>query len=92
MTEIRYTQNNLYNVYYGEWEAEDYQIATIINSYWVNFIKTGNPTGDGLVQWDSVSVNTTVTQELGDGWGPIPIASDSQISLFNSWFPTLTSI
>lgn len=92
MTEIQYTQNNLYNVYYGDWEAEDYQIAAVMNAYWVNFIKNGDPNGEGLVQWDSVSADTTVTQELGDGWGPIPIANDEQISLFNSWFDTLTSI
>lgn len=92
MTEIQYTQNNLYNVYYGDWEAEDYQIATVMNSYWVNFIKNGDPNGEGLAQWDSVSANTTVTQELGDGWGPIPIANAQQISLLNSWFATLTSI
>ncbi|KAI1099534.1 Alpha/Beta hydrolase protein [Jackrogersella minutella] len=92
MTEIQYTQNNLYNVYYGQWQAEDYQIATKMNAYWVNFIKYGNPNGNGLNQWDSVSANTTVTQELGDGWGPMPIASSSQISLFREWFPTLTAI
>ncbi len=92
MTEIQYSQNNLYNVYYGEWEAEDYQIATTMNGYWVNFIKNGNPNGDGLTQWDSVSADTTVTQELGDGWGPIPIANDQQISLFKSWFLSLTAI
>lgn len=92
MTEIQYTQNNLYNAYYGQWLEEDYQIATKMNAYWVNFIKYGNPNGNGLVQWDSVSPNTTVTQELGDGWGPMPIASSSQISLFKDWFLSLTPI
>ncbi|KAH8646344.1 Alpha/Beta hydrolase protein [Xylariales sp. PMI_506] len=92
MTEIQYTQNNLYNVYYGDWEEDDYQIASIMNAYWVNFIKYGDPNGEGLVQWDSVSANSTVTQELGDGWGPEPIADDDQIALFKEWFPTLTAI
>ncbi|KAI1488430.1 Alpha/Beta hydrolase protein [Biscogniauxia mediterranea] len=93
MTEIQYTQNNLYNVYYGQWEAEDYQIATVMNAYWVNFIKYGNPNGEGLVQWDSVSPNVTVTMELGNGFGPMPIASsNSQIELFEEWFPTLTAL
>ncbi|KAI5927199.1 Alpha/Beta hydrolase protein [Camillea tinctor] len=93
MTEIQYTQNNLYNVYYGQWEDEDYQIATTMNAYWVNFIKHGNPNGEGLVQWDSVSPNVTKTQELGNNWGPMPIASSSsQIELFKEWFPTLSAI
>ncbi|KAI0166573.1 Alpha/Beta hydrolase protein [Xylariaceae sp. FL1272] len=92
MTEIQYTQNNLYNVYYGAWEAEDYQIAATMNGYWVNFIKNGDPNGAGLVQWDNVSINSTVTQELGDGWGPMPIANAQQIQLFNRWFPTQTAL
>ncbi|KAI3393879.1 hypothetical protein diail_3522 [Diaporthe ilicicola] len=48
--QIQYTQNKLYNVYYSEWDAEDYQIATIMNSYWVNFIKNGDPHVERLVQ------------------------------------------
>ncbi|KAH8895939.1 alpha/beta-hydrolase [Thozetella sp. PMI_491] len=92
MTEIQYTQNNLYNVYYGEWQEEDYQISTKMNSYWVNFIKNGDPNGDGLVQWDPVGANSTTTQELGDGWGPMIIAHDDQISLFEEWYATLPAI
>lgn len=92
MTEIQYTQNNLYNVYYGQWEEEDYQIATKMNNYWVNFIKYGNPNGEGLVQWDSARFNGTTTQELGDGWGPKIIARMGQPALFKSWFATLPAI
>ncbi|KAH6986736.1 Alpha/Beta hydrolase protein [Ilyonectria destructans] len=92
MTEIQYTQNNMYNVYYGQWEEDDYEIAIKMNDYWVNFIKYGNPNGDGLVQWGHVSAKTTTTQELGDGWGPKIIAHADQISLFKSWFAMLTTI
>jgi carboxylesterase 2 len=92
MTEIQYTQNNLYNVYYGAWQAEDYQIATKMSKYWVNFIKTGNPNGEGVVRWDKATVNGTTTQELGDGFGPIPIADAEQIVVFTEWFSTLPAI
>jgi carboxylesterase 2 len=92
MTEIQYTQYNLYNVYYGEWEEEDYEIAENMSNYWVNFIKHGNPNGDGLIYWDNVNASTTTTQELGDGWGPKIIARDDQIALFESWFASLAAI
>lgn len=92
MTEIQYTQNNLYNVYYGAWEADDYAIAEKMSAYWANFIKTGNPNGDGLAAWEDVNATTTVTQELGDGWGPIPLADPDQIELMNDWFDTLVAI
>lgn len=92
MTEIQYSQNNLYNVYYGEWLAEDYAIATKMSTYWVNFIKTGNPNGDDVVHWEATTSNGSTTQELGDGWGPIPIGDASQITLFRKWFATLPAI
>ncbi|CAN8095858.1 unnamed protein product [Discula destructiva] len=93
MTEIQYTQNNLYNTYYPySAENNDFAIAEIMNAYWVNFIKTGNPNGDGLVQWNEISTTTAVTQQLGDGWGPLAIASTEQIALFAEWFPTMTPI
>ncbi|KAF3770834.1 alpha/beta-hydrolase [Cryphonectria parasitica EP155] len=91
MSEIQYTQNNLYYKQW-DWEAADYEIADIMNAYWVNFIKTGNPNGDGLAQWDPVVGSSNVTQELGDGFGPIPIASDEQIALFSDWFASLTAL
>lgn len=85
MSEIQYTQNNLYYKQW-DWEAEDYAIAEIMNGYWVNFIKTGNPNGDGLATWAPNAENGNVTQELGDGFGPIPIANAQQIALFTEWF------
>ena len=35
----------------GEASAEEKELARIMNSYWVNFAKTGNPNGNGLPQW-----------------------------------------
>lgn len=92
MTEIMYTQNNLYNVYYGQWEADDYAISEKMSGYWANFIKYGNPNGDGLTTWDDVNTTSTFTQEVGDGWGAIPIADPAQIELLDDWFNTLVTI
>lgn len=30
----------------------DYELGERISSYWANFVKTGNPNGEGLPQWD----------------------------------------
>ncbi len=32
----------------------DYKLADVMSSYWVNFIKTGNPNGSGLAEWKPV--------------------------------------
>jgi para-nitrobenzyl esterase len=33
------------------WTAWDYELAGQMNTYWTNFIKTGDPNGKGLVTW-----------------------------------------
>ena len=35
----------------GEATAEEKELARIMNSYWANFAKTGNPNGKGLPNW-----------------------------------------
>ncbi|KXH36691.1 hypothetical protein CSIM01_03085 [Colletotrichum simmondsii] len=88
MSEINYVHNNLYGTD-SPWTSEDYEIAKIMNSYWVNFIKTGDPNGDGLNQWTPASNASATVMELGDGFQALPIAKDNQIELFAQWFDTL---
>jgi para-nitrobenzyl esterase len=33
------------------WQKRDLDMEKIMNAYWVNFIKTGNPNGKGLPEW-----------------------------------------
>ncbi|WP_295666643.1 carboxylesterase family protein [uncultured Mucilaginibacter sp.] len=33
------------------WEPADQPLATLMSAYWVNFITTGNPNGQGLPDW-----------------------------------------
>ena len=35
----------------ADWQPDDYQVAKTMNTYWANFIKTGNPNGFGLAEW-----------------------------------------
>lgn len=87
-SEINYVLNNLYGTDLP-WTAEDYAIAQKMNGYWVNFIKSGNPNGDGLEPWEPANVTELVVQQVGDGWGSIPLASPAQVLLFEEWFETL---
>ncbi|MCD8068910.1 MAG: carboxylesterase family protein [Lachnospiraceae bacterium] len=34
-----------------DWRAQDYQMADIMTGYWVNFMRTGDPNGEGLPYW-----------------------------------------
>lgn len=73
MSEITYIFNNLYNQLYP-WEDVDYTIASTVNAYWANFIKTGNPneggsntngTFDVLPEWTSQNSTVAATFHLG---------------------------
>lgn len=48
--EVPYAYNNLKFVD-RPWEPADRKLAATMSSYWINFIKTGNPNGAGLPQW-----------------------------------------
>jgi para-nitrobenzyl esterase len=49
-SEIVYAYDNLKTLN-RPWEAIDKTLASQMSAYWVNFIKTGNPNGSGLVNW-----------------------------------------
>jgi para-nitrobenzyl esterase len=52
--EIEYAMGNLaYNKVYA-WTPDDYKVSQIMQDYFANFIKTGNPNGAGLPKWNQV--------------------------------------
>lgn len=52
--EIEYALGNLPTNRVYDWQPEDYRVSEILQSYFVNFIKTGNPNGLGLPAWQAV--------------------------------------
>jgi len=48
--EVVYAYDNLKTVD-RPWEKADFELATAMSTYWVNFVKTGNPNGGTLIQW-----------------------------------------
>ena len=49
--EIEYAMGNLPTNRVYDWQPEDYKVSEIIQAYFANFIKTGNPNGLGLSEW-----------------------------------------
>jgi para-nitrobenzyl esterase len=49
--EIEYAMGNLATNRYFEWEPADYKLSEVMQGYFANFIKTGNPNGPGLPSW-----------------------------------------
>lgn len=48
--ELPYAYGNLWR-HPGLYDDSDYALSDIMQQYWVNFVKTGNPNGDGLPTW-----------------------------------------
>lgn len=49
--EIEYAMGNLATNTVYAWTAEDYQVSRLMQEYFANFIKTGDPNGKGLPAW-----------------------------------------
>lgn len=48
----------------------DREIARVMSAYWVNFVKTGNPNGEGVPSWPAYRRDTSTVMELGTHFAP----------------------
>jgi para-nitrobenzyl esterase len=62
--EVPYAYDNLQFVD-RPWEQVDHQLATTMSSYWANFIKTGDPNGNRLPEWDTYKTTDKKIMNLG---------------------------
>ncbi len=68
--EIMYAYDNI-PVNSKNHNESDYKLEAIMSSYWANFIKTGNPNGEGLPEWQEYSKDKSKVLELGEQVQPI---------------------
>lgn len=57
--EIEYALGNLATNKVYAWTPDDFQISETMQNYFVNFVKTGNPNGAGLVNWPVLKPGAT---------------------------------
>jgi para-nitrobenzyl esterase len=48
------------------WRYVDLRVEEKMNNYWVNFVKTGNPNGEGLPEWKAYEKSSGSIMEIGD--------------------------
>ena len=58
--EIEYAMGNLPTNRVYDWQPEDYHVSTIMQNFFANFIKTGNPNGLGVPTWPAVNNSKAV--------------------------------
>jgi para-nitrobenzyl esterase len=74
--EVPYVFNNL-KMMNRPWTKVDTAVADQMSSYWVNFIKTGDPNGSGLPEWRAFSDSKEVMR-IGENTGMIPITASQE--------------
>jgi carboxylesterase type B len=72
----------------AEWTGDDRRIAEIMSAYWADFAATGDPNGPGLPRWPAYSPDSAAVMELGDGFGPIPVADPARLKFWKRFFGT----
>lgn len=55
--EIEYAMGNLDGNKVYAWTPDDHKVSKVMQEYFANFIKTGNPNGKGLPNWPTFSAN-----------------------------------
>jgi len=63
--------------------AKDHAISRELQSYWVNFIRTGNPNGPGLMNWPQLDSGNFM--QLGDKLEVSPLLSKDRRDAFSDW-------
>ena len=61
-------------------------VAEIIQQYWVNFAKTGNPNGKGLPYWPSFDKDKPTTMQFSNGASLITVPNRDQINFIDRFF------
>ena len=68
------------------WRDEDRRLAGMMGSYWVNFITTGDPNGNGLPRWPAFASGAAMTMELGPTSGPRPVVPSDRLQFWRAYF------
>lgn len=68
--EMPYAYGNLYRHDWLYTDA-DYKLSETMQTYWLNFIRTGDPNGAGLPVWESFNKAPAKVMELGENAGMI---------------------
>jgi para-nitrobenzyl esterase len=62
--EIEYAMGNLSTNHAFAWGPEDYAVSKVMQEYFANFVKKGNPNGPGLPEWPTANQGTAQVMHI----------------------------
>lgn len=86
--EMPYAFNNL-KLVDRPWKTADWELAEAMSSYWVNFARTGNPNGKGLVNWESFKGDDPEVLILGENIESANHPFRSQLEFWIDYYSSL---
>jgi para-nitrobenzyl esterase len=86
--EIEYAMGNLHLVKEYQWTAEDYLVSATMFNYFTNFVKTGNPNGEGLPDWPKVSASESnpSVMILNTESGSVNVTNDGRFNFHDRFY------
>jgi para-nitrobenzyl esterase len=68
------------------WSAADRATATLLESYWTQFAKTGDPNGEGLPHWPRYQLPSPATLVIGDQPAAVPDFRKARLAVwYDKW-------
>ncbi len=84
-SEIEYALGNLSTNKVYAWTPDDYKVSETMQTYFANFIETGNPNGGGLPQWDKLDNANPKTMVIDVNSQLTPVTNTARYILLESF-------
>jgi len=81
--EVAYVLDNL-KFLHRPWEPADQKLADLMSSYWINFMKNGNPNGPGLPVWPMYNKSTSQAMIFDKVSGKAPVPDKGELEFMLS--------
>ncbi|HEY9155025.1 MAG TPA: carboxylesterase family protein, partial [Opitutaceae bacterium] len=84
--EIAFAMGNLHLLHSYEWTKDDFQTSATMQSFFLNFIKTGNPNGPDLPHWPWIQASIPKVMAIDAKTETIPEPSSRRFLFWDSIF------
>lgn len=70
---------------WGKMTAEEENMSAVMQQYWINFIKYGDPNGAGLPEWSTYKQGEPTVMYMQDGFRLTPAPNEAQMHFWEKY-------